>query len=77
MARTRVLRRGALALALIGAGLLGGCVYDPYAGYPGYGGYAYGYGPAYVAAPTVVVGGGWGWGRWGGWGWGRGGGWRR
>jgi hypothetical protein len=71
MARRMVLRRGALALALIGAGLLGGCVYSPYAGYPGYG---YGYGPAYVAAPTVVVGGGWGC-CWGGWGW-HGGGWR-
>jgi hypothetical protein len=70
MTRTRMLRRGALALALVGATLLGGCVYDPYVGYPGYGSYAYGYGPAYVAPPAVVVGGGWGWG------WGHGGGWR-
>ncbi len=34
----------------------------PYGGYPGYG-YAPGYyGPAYVAAPPIVIGGGWGWG---------------
>jgi hypothetical protein len=49
---------------------LSACVVAPgpyqYGAYPGYG-YAPGYyGPAYVAAPPVVIGGGWGWG------WGRG-----
>jgi hypothetical protein len=49
------------ALALAGVSLAG-CVYYP----SGYGyGYAPGYySPGYVAAPPVVIGGGWGW--WGG-----------
>ncbi len=54
-----------LRLAIAAAALLafGGCVVAPAPyGYP-----AYGYAPAYVAAPPVVV--GWGW--HGGWGYGR------
>jgi hypothetical protein len=44
---------------------LGGCVVAPAPyGYPGYG-----YAPGYVAAPPIVVSGGWGWG-WHGGGWG-------
>jgi hypothetical protein len=45
---------------------LGGCVVAPAPyGYP-----AYGYAPGYVAAPPIVVAGGWGW-HGGGWGYGR------
>jgi hypothetical protein len=67
-----------LMRAVIAVGLLvtlAGCVVapDPYPAY----GYGYGYGydpgyyrsPAYVAGPTIAVGGGWGWGhrRWRDW----------
>jgi hypothetical protein len=57
-----------LAVAL--AAILGlcGCVVAPapgpyYGAAPYYGSpyYGYGYAPGYVAGPTVVVGGGWGW----------------
>jgi hypothetical protein len=52
------------ALALVS---LSGCVVAPAPyGYPGYG-----YAPGYVAAPPIVVGGGWGWGRGYGGGYGR------
>jgi hypothetical protein len=47
---------------------LSGCVVAP-APYPAYS-YGYGpgyYGPAYVAGPTVAIGGGWGWGGRGRW----------
>jgi hypothetical protein len=56
-----------LRLTIAAAALLalGGCVVAPAPyGYP-----AYGYAPGYVAAPPIVVGGGWGWG-WHGGGWG-------
>jgi hypothetical protein len=60
-----------LAIAVAAIFGLGGCVVAP-GPYP-YGPYSYyGNGPAYVAPPAVVVGGGWGWG-WGwNWGWGHG-----
>ncbi len=72
---TSILRRALPLLVLAGAGLLGGCVYDPYSGgyapgvvaapYP-----AYGYGYGYPAVGEVVIGGGdggyyhHGWGGW-------------
>jgi hypothetical protein len=41
---------------------LSGCVVAPAPYYNSYPAYGYGYGPGYVASPTVVIGGG-GWGR--------------
>jgi hypothetical protein len=60
-----------LAIAVISILTLSGCVVapEPYPYSYGYGPGYYGYGPGYVAAPAVVVGGGWG-------GWGGGGRWR-
>ena len=55
----RSTRNTRAAVALLGALLMGGCVYEPYG--PSYG-YAagYGYAPAELAEPPVVWGGGWG-----------------
>jgi hypothetical protein len=59
-----MLYRAAVSIAALSLLALSGCVAYPY----GYGGYGYGYAPAPAYyAPTVVVGGGYGW-------WGRGGG---